>query len=413
MTRSTREPSNEPLLETYRWVVEGAGRDPLASIHSEEIATHELIRRLRKRHSESETRVLVEQREMRQRALIKFPRAHEMFFTRRGLEQASDWRIAAYKSKRFAAQTQIVDACCGVGGDLMALSNRGPVLGIDRDPLLCYLASANLRAIGASDYEIRCEDLERCHLPGDAVVHIDPDRRAHERRSTRLSLHEPSEATLSQLTATQPGVAVKLSPATEPEERLLFDAKLEWIGHSNQCQQLVAWFGSLCGSQAARTATILLGERSESWSGEHETPLVPSEQPEGFLYEPHPTLLAAGLAGAWAASQHLRSLTPGGGYLTGTFRELTPWAQTFELLDWMPFRLQKIRAWLRERNVGRVEVKKRNVDIDPAKLQRDLEATGEETAVVVLTRVGPRVIAMLCRRCAHTTENQSGQATSS
>ncbi len=394
----SRELPSDETLETYRWLVEGAGREILAALAGDNTATHELIRRLRKTCTAAQTHLLLEQRDLRARGSLKFPRAASMFFTRRSLEQASDFRIANYKARRFPVQSLVIDACCGLGGDLLSLGTRGPVLGIDRDPLLCYLATANLAVAGAHEGHVWCEDLATSDLPRDATMHVDPDRRPQERRTVQLAAHEPNDALLSQWIASQPGVALKLSPAASPEEALLRDADLEWIGHSGQCQQLVAWFGTLARQQGMRTATLLRDEASDSWTGDSQCPLVPTDVPEPFLYEPHPTVLAAGLAGAWAASHDLRSLTPGGGYLTGGRVDAGPWAQTLEVLDWMPFRQEKIRSWLRERRVGPVEVKKRNVELDPAKLQREWTAQGDERAVVVVTRLGARVIALLCRR---------------
>ncbi len=67
-----------------------------------------------------------------------------MFFATRPLEQATDEVVAAYKAGRFPPGRLMVDFCCGIGGDLLALASRGPVLGVDRDPVLALLAGANL-----------------------------------------------------------------------------------------------------------------------------------------------------------------------------------------------------------------------------------------------------------------------------
>ncbi len=59
-----------------------------------------------------------------------------MFFTQRGLEQATDEIVAAYKARRFRGREGIYDLCTGVGGDLLALANLGEATGFDRDPIL-------------------------------------------------------------------------------------------------------------------------------------------------------------------------------------------------------------------------------------------------------------------------------------
>ncbi len=70
-----------------------------------------------------------------------------MFFTARGLEQATDEIVAACTASRFPRGLPLAELCCGIGGDLLALAHRGPVVGVDRDPAAAILADANGRAV--------------------------------------------------------------------------------------------------------------------------------------------------------------------------------------------------------------------------------------------------------------------------
>ncbi|MBC7870509.1 MAG: SAM-dependent methyltransferase, partial [Chitinophagaceae bacterium] len=62
----------------------------------------------------------------------------------------------------------------------------------------------------------------------------------------------------------------------------------------------------------------------------------------------------------------------------------------------MPFNLKKQRAYLRERNVGTVTVKKRGSALTPEGLIADLKLKGDETRTLVLTRCAGRPIVMIC-----------------
>ena len=73
-----------------------------------------------------------------------------MFFTRLGLEQATDAWVARYKATRFPAGQLLADLCCGIGGDLMALSERGPTRGVDRDPVAAICAGGFRSSIATS-----------------------------------------------------------------------------------------------------------------------------------------------------------------------------------------------------------------------------------------------------------------------
>ena len=70
----------------------------------------------------------------------------------------------------------------------------------------------------------------------------------------------------------------------------------------------------------------------------------------------------------------------------------------FEISDVLPLDLKRVRALLRERNIGRLEIKKRGVDHDPHKLRRQLGLIGEESATLFVTRLRGRVTAILARR---------------
>jgi membrane protein implicated in regulation of membrane protease activity len=60
----------------------------------------------------------------------------------------------------------------------------------------------------------------------------------------------------------------------------------------------------------------------------------------------------------------------------------------YRVLDHFPFGLKRLRAYLRERNVGELTVKKRGTAVDPADLRKRLKLQGEQSMVAILTRLG-------------------------
>ncbi|WP_348525568.1 THUMP-like domain-containing protein [Litorihabitans aurantiacus] len=72
----------------------------------------------------------------------------------------------------------------------------------------------------------------------------------------------------------------------------------------------------------------------------------------------------------------------------------TPFATPFRVLDDMPFSLKRLRTYLRERDVGTLEIKKRGSALDPARLRTQLAPRGRASATIVLTRIAgaPRVL---------------------
>ena len=57
-----------------------------------------------------------------------------MWFERTGLEQATAEPVARHKARRFAGRTAtVIDLCCGIGGDTLALADWAEVVAVDLD----------------------------------------------------------------------------------------------------------------------------------------------------------------------------------------------------------------------------------------------------------------------------------------
>ena len=109
---------------------------------------------------------------------------------------------------------------------------------------------------------------------------------------------------------------------------------------------------------------------------------------------------------ALAAKYGFEAVAPGVAYLTSDSADglhgNVPQDATlacFEVLDTLPMRIKSLREWLRERKIGRVEVKKRGVDIDPARLAAELRSDGDEQATLLVCSRQGRTIAIVARRC--------------
>ena len=137
-------------LDDYRWLVGADAARWLARAQSDPGSTLAVAERLRRELPRERVHLILQQVELRRRAREKFSRADVLFFTRRGLEQATDEWIAGYKATRFPAAVPLADLCCGIGGDAHALAQRGALEAVDRDEIVALLAEANLRLIAAS-----------------------------------------------------------------------------------------------------------------------------------------------------------------------------------------------------------------------------------------------------------------------
>jgi hypothetical protein len=412
------------LVHDYHWLVsqEGAGwlsaAQSMSSLDSANLL--QVNQRLRRDLPPNWARLVLEQLDLRGRAQEKFPDAGRMFFTRLGLEQATDAWIARYKAARFASGQLLADLCCGIGGDLMALAHGGPVRGIDRDPVAAQCAKANLEAVGCRHATIITKDIEADDLNDVAAWHIDPDRRPAGRRTTKTTHADPAPDVLVRLLGRSPSAAIKLAPAAELAEPWWAEAELEWISRSRQCRQLVAWFGRLAEHPGHRRATILRAadasdevQVTATFVGQPviECPIAP--QIGRYVLEPEAAILAAKLEGALAVQQQLSALAPDIAYYTADRPSVHHALACFEVLDVMPFRKRQLRAWLHTRGIGRLEIKKRGVPIDPETLRHQMQLDGPDEAVILLARIHGRVTAILARRVAANSSPESSPTRSS
>ena len=84
-------------------------------------------------------------------------------------------------------------------------------------------------------------------------------------------------------------------------------------------------------------------------------------------------------------------------YVTSDQSFSTPFARSYQVLEALPYKEKSLRAALRARNIGRLTIKKRGVNVVPDELRKRLALTGDGEATVVLTRVAGRGTALLVR----------------
>lgn len=395
------------MLDDYRWLVGSEAATWLDQLAGGERSLLGRAARLRKSLSAERVHLLLQQVELRARARRKFAAADQMFFTPVGLEQATDDVVANYKAARFSAEGPIVDLCCGVGGDLLALARRAPATGIDRDPVAVLFAEANCRllptvAARPLTASVACADAAEARLAGIAAWHIDPDRRPTGRRTTNVEQYDPGPPVIERLLTQSPAAAIKLAPAAEAPPSWQSQGELEWISRGGECKQLVAWLGPLAARPGRRRATIL-ARAGDEWThrcvcGEPDAPFAVAPRWGRYLAEPDAAVLAARLVGALAEERGLAAIAPGAVYLTGDQPNPDAALAWFEITDVLPFDVRRLKPLLRARGIGRLEVKKRGVDLSPDEVRRQLRVPGDESATLFVTRVGAAVTAILARR---------------
>jgi SAM-dependent methyltransferase len=331
--------------------------------------------------------------ELRRKGAAKFSRAAAMWFDRQGLEQATSEAVARHKAQRFSGH--VFDLCCGIGGDTLALAARCDVTAVDVSPVACLRTQWNAEVYGVSSrVTVACQEATAVGF-GDALIHIDPDRRAQSAgRAVRVEDYVPPLETLQQMARTLRGGAVKLSPASNFGGKFL-DAEIELVSLNGECKEATIWFGELRGREPWRATVLPSGE---TLAGEPLDFTAEISPPLQHIYDPDPAVVRAGLVDAAAVRLGLARLDSAEEYLTGTERVTTNLAQPFELLADLPNNVAEIRAYFRGSDFGQVEIKCRHIPIDADSIRRRLPLPGTQPGVLIFARLAGKSRALVCRR---------------
>jgi len=351
--------------------------------------------RMRVRYGPELAAAALTQASLRRRARAKFgDAAAELFFTRTGLEQATRPEVADHHAGRFAGAgvRRVIDLGCGIGSDSMAFLRAGlEVIAVEVDPATAAVAQANLGGRAKVICANASEVVEELITPGVGVF-CDPDRRDEHERLWRVEDFEPRWATVMRLLDGGRATGVKLGPAL-PHSLIPEAVESEWITHRGETVEVGLWSGP--GAHPGRRSALIMPKARLIAAA--AAPL-PVRELSRYLYEPAGAVVRAGAVAVLGAQLDAGLLDPQVAYLTSDQLCSTPFAVTFEVRQRLPFHLKALRAWVREAQIGVLEIKKRGIDVDPAGLRRRLRLAGSNSATLVISRTPHGALAAIVAR---------------
>ena len=424
--------------KTVDFILSDIGRaaaSELTKIQLSERETLSLLSQLRRNHSAAEAGALLALAKLRRRAATKFPKADRLFFTAEALEQATAWEIAEYRARWFdthAPSGAILDLGCGIGGDTLALAQRRAVIAYETDPVRLRFAEENAAVLGLAH---RCDfrladwrvDFEAGTLPMAAAVFADPARRVAsakggKRRVFQLDQMEPPIDILLRLQQQIPALGVKVMPGVA-DEQLPKGCDVEFVSHGGSCKEAILWFGALRKRLGVVENTPFQGEsdvhrraaffiRKPSWpngrisGGEWLSidasgvqPPVGEVLPGHILHEPDPALIRAGAFAELCDTLDGHLFDPMIAYIVTKRHDAHLLTQSFLVREVHRMSLTQLNRRLLALGIGRVELKKRGVPLEPEELRRRLKLKrGGEDAVIIFTRRGDERLMLITRR---------------
>ncbi len=334
---------------------------------------------------------------LRSQAKSRFSRAESMWFDRTRLEQATQEVVARHKAQRFAAcagQT-VLDLCCGIGADAIAIAQHAKVQAVDMSPLAAWFTQRNAEAYCvASNIETLVSPVESVAVAG-RFVHLDPDRRTQGQRQVRLEFGSPGLPYLQELTKTAAGGAIKVSPASNFGGKFT-DCEIELVSVNGECKEATIWFGQLRQPAPFRATILPQGATIAGDPWDYRPRLAPLGK---YLFDPDPAVVRAGLVDCVGDSLDLRRLDDAEEYLTGDTLVDSPFVRGFEVVADLTNNTREIRDHFRTSPFGQVEIKCRHMSIDADAIRRKLPLPGNEPGVLLFARVAGKARAIVARRC--------------
>jgi hypothetical protein len=374
----------------------GLTEDALAAAMSEEDPESvTAASRMRTGYGSELAAAALTQAALRRQAKAKFgDAALEMFFTRAGLEQATRPEVADHHAQRFirADVRRVVDLGCGIGSDSLAFARAGlDVVAVDVDPVTAAVAHANLTGRA----EVICADAsdvaEQLITPGVGVF-CDPARRNDHRRVWRVEDFLPAWSIVIDLLDGDRTAGVKLGPGL-PHSLIPKAVEAEWITHRGATVEVGLWAGS--GSSAGRQSALIMPDARLTVT---DAPPLAVRDLGRYIYEPAGAVIRAGAIPDLGNQLGAGLLHPQVAYLTSDQLCDTPFATAFEVRQRLPFHLKVLRGWVREAEIGVLEIKKRGIDIDPADLRKRLRLAGPNAAALVISPTPKGAIAAVVQR---------------
>ena len=355
-----------------------------------------LVAKLRsKGHSAELVATVLTQAKLRRRAQAKFGEfANRMYFTEAGLEQASRLKVAALHAGRFrdAGITNIADLGCGIGAETLAMASLDlTVSAFELDEVTAAIASYNLASF--EKVTVEQADVTKLALTNFDGAFIDPARRDLDgpkkeftKRKYDLSELSPSFEFVMEVAKKLPTI-IKLGPGLDHKD-IPQDAEAVWVSDNGDLVEMTLYFGKVAREKIVRAALLLTPNGTfEITSSNHARTDAQIGELGAYVYEPDAALIRSHLIGDLAIDLNLHIFANEIAYLTGDEKLYSPWLKGYKVLDNLVFDRKKLKSYLRERNVGILEIKKRGADITPEQLRRELAPKGPNSLTLIVTRV--------------------------
>lgn len=386
------------LLPHYQWLASSDGErflNQATELRTSGLTDLKIGERLRGELNPERAAMVLTQIDLRERAKVKFAHPERMLFTRPGLEQATSQSIARYRSQRFAGSERIVDLCCGIGGDLIAMAELArPSMAVDLDPVHLFLAEFNARAVNSGvDITPLLQDVRDVDIQATDAVFIDPARRLESGKRIGYQSEPPVEWSIA-LAERAAHVAIKTAPGI-PHDLVPADWELEHISIGHDLKEAVMWSPGLARSR--HTATVINSEQTHSLeeiAGGYV--MIRDARPGDWLHDLNPAVTNAGLVESLARQIDADRIDAEIGFLVSKEQVESPFTSSWHILDVLPWHEKRIRQALNSLDAGPIDIRRRGLPGDVPSITKRLRGKGNRRMMIAMTRMNDVPTAIIC-----------------
>ena len=328
------------------------------------------------------------QAKLRKQAQAKFGEfAGRMFFTEAALEQASRLQVAALHANRFkqAGIKEVADLGCGIGAESLAFASLDlKVTAYELDEVTAAIAAYNL-AIFENAKAIN-EDVTKIDLTKHQALFFDPARRNSKARLFNPQDFSPNfDWVIDQ--AKQKPSGIKLGPG-HPHNQIPEEAEAQWVSVDGDLVELSLWFNETRRPEVKRSALLITKDaKHELKTNEKEQP-APTGELGQYIHEPDNAVIRSHLIDQLAEETNTHTIDPHIAYLSSNLEVNSPWLKSYRVIKEMPFDRKQLKAYIKQNDIGTLEIKKRGADITPEQLRKELNPKGPNRSTLIITRIG-------------------------
>jgi len=343
---------------------------------------------------------------LRKKAVGKFSKAQDLYFTAEGLEQATEEELADYIAQEFIKKippgSLIIDMGSGIGGNCLSLAKYFKVIAIDNNPVHIHFALENAKIYNVqNNIKFICDDaedyLKKISIKRKKVqaFFFDPQRIRPGKTKTRSVLNSspPVDIILPLLLKITSSGCIKISPAFDFEEVGKIPGKpaIEVVSKNNNNKLGLLWFGEL--KLFCRKATCFLKKKKvlsflSNRQLRENTSIA--EKPGRYIYEPNKAIIKAHLINEAASQYGLKKINSMIAFLTSDnliSQKNRAAFRTFEVIMSAAKSLSRFKKELKKRQINEAEITIRGFFLKPEELRKKLKIKEGKHNTIIVTRI--------------------------